>query len=222
MVVADDEHLFRGMLVQNLRSNGVDVVGEAADAAQLLAVVREALPDLVLTDQRMPRNDHDAGLRAAIEVRRIHQSAGVVLLSAYGEVRYATELLTALQERVGYILKQDVHNVTELIPLMERVAAGGVALDPRFVSQLIQRPRRENPLQRLTPHELRILALMAEGLSNAAIAQQIAASEGAVEKAVTALNRKLAIDGTNANRRVTAVLAFLRHTGRLAAGPAVE
>jgi DNA-binding NarL/FixJ family response regulator len=217
IVVADDEHLFRGLLVRDLITHQIDVVGQAASVPELIITVRATVPDLVLTDQRMPNHDRDAGLRAALQIRQEHPQIGVILLSAYGEAEYASELLYKLDDRaVGYILKQQVHEVAQLIPQMQRVAAGGVALDPCFLNRVFARRHVNNPLDRLAPHELRILKLMAEGRSNAAIALETGTSEGAVEKAITGLHRKLDIDKPkNTNKRVSAVLAFLRHTGRL-------
>jgi DNA-binding NarL/FixJ family response regulator len=180
-----------------------------------VTVVRAKEPDVVLTDLRMPETDKDAGLRAALRIRQDRPAVGVILLSAYGEAEYAAELLQELPDRVGYVLKDHVDDVPELIRMMERVAAGGIAVDPRFVGRLLGRARRDNPLDRLSAQERNVLGLVAEGLSNNAIARRLRTTDSAVEKAITGIRRKLGLTGIDSNARVNVVLAYLRYTGQL-------
>jgi DNA-binding NarL/FixJ family response regulator len=221
LTVADDSALYRDLLVSTLTSNGHVVVGEAANADELLAGVDAAEPDVVLADIRMPPTYTDDGLRAAVRIRRRHPHIGVVLLSHYGEVEYALRLVEALPDRAGYLLKDRATGAPELLDTIQRVAAGGLVIDPAVVGRLMARRRRDNPLQHLTERELEALRLMAVGLSNGAIARQMKVTTSTVEKHATALFRKLGLSPdlststAEINVRVRAVLTYLRHTGQL-------
>jgi DNA-binding NarL/FixJ family response regulator len=173
--------------------------------------VRSYKPNVAIVDIRMPPTQTDEGLRAAQEIREKHPETTVLVLSQYVEPAYALELLSESAEGVGYLLKDRVANVPEFVAAVRRVAEGGSALDPEVVAQLVGRRRGDDPIQELTPREREVLELMAEGLSNAAIAERLVVTERAVEKHVTSIFGKLRL-GADAehHRRVLAVLAFLR------------
>jgi DNA-binding NarL/FixJ family response regulator len=212
VVVADDSVLLREGLVRVLVEAGVEVVGSYGDAASLLAELSELAPDLVVLDVRMPPTFRDEGVRAAIEARAINPSVGILLLSQYVEVAYAQELLSGGRGGVGYLLKDRVASLDELRDAVERIAAGGTVLDPEVVAQLLG--RRQDPLERLTPREREVMALMAEGRTNAAIAGALVVGTGAVEKNVTSIFQKLGLDDSGSDhRRVLAVLAWLQRQG---------
>jgi DNA-binding NarL/FixJ family response regulator len=212
VVVADDSVLLREGLVRVLVEAGVEVVGSYGDAASLLAELSELAPDLVVLDVRMPPTFRDEGVRAAIEARAINPSVGILLLSQYVEVAYAQELLSGGRGGVGYLLKDRVASLDELRDAVERIAAGGTVLDPEVVAQLLG--RRQDPLERLTPREREVMALMAEGRTNAAIAAALVVGTGAVEKNVTSIFQKLGLDDSGSDhRRVLAVLAWLQRQG---------
>lgn len=212
VVVADDSVLLREGLVRVLVEAGVEVVGSYGDAASLLAELSELAPDLVVLDVRMPPTYRDEGVRAAIEARAINPSVGILLLSQYVEVAYAQELLSGGRGGVGYLLKDRVASLDELRDAVERIAAGGTVLDPEVVAQLLG--RRQDPLERLTPREREVMALMAEGRTNAAIAAALVVGTGAVEKNVTSIFQKLGLDDSGSDhRRVLAVLAWLQRQG---------
>jgi DNA-binding NarL/FixJ family response regulator len=188
---------------------GIEVLAAVGDADQLLAVVPQLSPDAVIVDVRMPPTHTDEGIRAALVIRQQWPAVAVLVLSQYVEERYAAELLAANTRSVGYLLKDRVADVGEFVAALRRVAAGGTALDPEVVSQLLLR-RRQDPLGRLTPRELEVLALMAEGRSNPAIAQHLVITDSAVAKHINSIFAKLDLHaGDGDHRRVLAVLRFL-------------
>ncbi|MFF4341973.1 response regulator [Kitasatospora sp. NPDC001540] len=208
-VIAEDSVLLRVGLVKVLEMGGFQVVAEAGDAPSLLAAVERHRPELALVDVRMPPAFTDEGVRAALEIRRSRPGTAVVLLSQYVEERYAADLLSADTSGVGYLLKQRVADVTEFVETVRRVAGGGTALDPQVVSQLLLR-RSSDPLERLTPRERDVLALMAEGHSNAGIAETLTIGESAVAKHINNIFAKLDLPvADTGHRRVLAVLRFL-------------
>ncbi|WP_432523869.1 response regulator [Kineococcus sp. SYSU DK006] len=220
VVLAEDSVLLREGLVQLLRLEEVDVVAAVEDADALLRAADEHVPDLVLTDVRMPPTFTDEGLRAAIAVRSRHPGTAVVVLSQYVEERYAAELLGGSTRGVGYLLKDRVGDVDEFVSTLRRVAAGGTAVDPEVVSQLLSRASRDDPLERLTPRELEVLQLMAEGRSNAAIAARLVVTDKAVEKHVSNIFAKLGLPpDTGDHRRVLAVLRHLEVAARAGGRP---
>jgi len=207
--LAEDDVLLREGLASLLERSGFDVVGRAGDGAELLAVVREQRPELVLVDIRMPPSHSTEGLDAAREIRRELPETGIVVLSAHVEVEHAMELL-ASGRRTGYLLKTRVTDVDEFIDTIERVAAGGSVVDPAVVQELVDAQRKQDPLAELTAREREVLALMAEGRSNAGIARRLWLTEGTVEKHVHSILAKLALPATgDDHRRVLAVITFL-------------
>ena len=211
VVVAEDSVLLREGVVRLLEEAGMEVVGQAGDADELLRKVRAHKPDVAIIDVRMPPSNTDDGLRAAQTIRADLPDTAVLVLSQYVEETYALELLADGAEGVGYLLKDRVAEVDRFIDSVRRVAAGGSALDPEVVSQLLGRRRREDPLAELTPREREVLELMAEGRTNQAIADQLVVSERAVEKHVTSIFSKLGLTTSpHDHRRVLAVLAYLR------------
>jgi DNA-binding NarL/FixJ family response regulator len=211
VVLADDSLLLREGTARLLEEAGLQVVGQAGDADDLLLKVRSYSPDVAIVDIRMPPTHTDEGLRAAKEIREHYPEVGVLVLSQYVETEYAMELIADNAEGVGYLLKDRVANVGEFTEAVRRVADGGSALDPAIVSRLVGRSRRENPIDTLTAREREVLGLMAEGLSNGAIAARLVVTERAVEKHVTSIFAKLRLPAdADAHRRVLAVLAFLR------------
>jgi len=210
VVVADDSTLLREGVVRLLEEAGLEVVGQAGDAEDLLRKVRAHKPDVAIVDVRMPPTHTDEGLRAAREIRAELPEVSVLVLSQYVEVTYARELLADSAEGLGYLLKDRVADVGALTDAVRRVGAGGSALDPEVVSQMLGRRRREDPLEELTPREREVLGLMAEGRSNASIAAELVVTERAVEKHVTGIFSKLGLEaGGEDHRRVVAVLRFL-------------
>jgi DNA-binding NarL/FixJ family response regulator len=208
-VIAEDSVLLRAGLVKVLEAVGHEVVAAVGEAEQLLAAVAEHHPDVVVTDVRMPPGYTDEGVRAALLIRRQWPQTAVLLLSQYVEERYAADLLTGDTRGVGYLLKERVANVDDFLDALERVAAGGTALDPEVVSQLLLR-RQSGPLDSLTPREREVLRRMAEGLSNVAIAQALVVGESAVAKHISSIFAKLQLAPTEGeHRRVLAVLQFL-------------
>jgi DNA-binding NarL/FixJ family response regulator len=208
-VIAEDSVLLRIGVVRVLEMAGFDVVAEVGDAEALLAAVEEHRPDIAVVDVRMPPGFTDEGVRAALVVKRQWPKTAVLLLSQYVEERYATDLLSANTSGIGYLLKQRVADVEEFAATLRRVAAGGTALDPQVVSQLLVR-RHSDPLDRLTPREREVLELMAGGRSNAGIAEQLVVSESAVAKHINNILAKLDLPKADADhRRVLAVLHFL-------------
>ncbi|MFK0234589.1 response regulator [Streptomyces vinaceus] len=209
-VIAEDSVLLRIGLVKVLEMAGFEVAAETGDAEGLLAAVAEHEPDLALVDVRMPPGFTDEGVRAALMIRRQWPGTSVLLLSQYVEERYAADLLAGQVGGIGYLLKQRVADVEEFIDAVRRVAAGGTALDPQVVSQLLLRRGGIDPLERLTPREREVLALMAEGRSNAGIAAQLVVGESAVAKHINNILAKLDLPQADGDhRRVLAVLRFL-------------
>ena len=210
VVIAEDSVLLREGITRLLAENDAEVVAALSDASRLLATVRETSPDLVIVDVRMPPTFTDEGLRAAVELRSVLPGTPVLVLSQYVEERFATELLGGSTVGVGYLLKERVADVSDFISPCRRVAIGGTALDPEVVAQLLVRSRRREPLASLTPREREVLGLMAEGLSNAGIAQRLGVGEGAVEKHITSIMSKLSLSTSETeHRRVLAVLTYL-------------
>jgi DNA-binding NarL/FixJ family response regulator len=210
-VVADDAVLLREGVVRILRETGFDVVAQAGDADQLLLYVRSLRPDVAVVDIRMPPTHTDEGLRAAQRIRADYPEVGVLVLSQYVEPGYALELLSGSAEGVGYLLKERIANIDDFAAAVRRVAAGGSALDPAVVSEIVGRRRADDPLAPLTPREREVLELMAEGRSNQGIAERLVVTERAVEKHVTNIFGKLGLEPMPADhRRVLAVLTFLR------------
>ena len=210
-MVADDSVLLREGVVRLLEEWGYEVVAQAGDADDLLRKVNAHRPDVAVVDIWMPPTNTDDGLRAALEIRAQLPETGVLVLSQYGEEGYALELVGDSAGGVGYLLKDRVADVERFIDSVKRVAEGGSALDPEVVSQLVGRARRDDPLAELTPREREVLALMAEGRSNQAIAEHMVVTERAVEKHVTSIFSKLDLaPAPEDHRRVLAVLAFLR------------
>jgi DNA-binding NarL/FixJ family response regulator len=212
VVLADDSVLLREGLARLLEEAGFLVVGQSGTANDLLLKVRSYKPAVAIVDIRMPPTHTDEGLRAAKQIRETYPETAVLVLSQYIEAGYALELLQDSAEGVGYLLKDRVSDIREFAAAVKRVAEGGTALDSSVVSQLVGRRRRNDPLASLTPREREVLALMAEGLSNLAIAERIVVTERAVEKHVTNIFQKLALPAaTDTHRRVLAVLAYLRN-----------
>lgn len=209
-VIAEDSVLLREGLTRLLGDAGIEVVAAVGDAEALLRVVDDLRPEVAIVDVRMPPSHTDEGLRAALVLRRQWPDVAVLVLSQYVEERYATELLSNETRGVGYLLKDRVADVAEFLDALRRVAAGGTALDPEVVAQLLVR-RRPDPLDRLTPREWDVLRLMAEGRSNAGIAAALVVSGSAVEKHVNNILAKLDLPTADADhRRVLAVLKYLR------------
>ncbi len=210
-VVADDSVLLRDGIVRLLNDSGFDVVAAVGDADALLDAVTEHDPELCVVDVRMPPTHTDEGLRAAIEIRRRSPSTAVLVLSQYVEENYAGELLGGDVAGLGYLLKDRVIDVDDFLVALRRVADGGSAVDAEVISQILGRSRRAGELADLTPREREVLELMAEGMSNAAIAARLVVSAGAVEKHISNVFMKLGLQPEDgANRRVMAVLAYLR------------
>jgi DNA-binding NarL/FixJ family response regulator len=211
VVIADDSVLLREGLSRLLEESGFDVVGQAGDGEDLLRKVGAHKPDVAVVDVRMPPTHSDEGLRAALRIRTEHPHTAVLVLSQYVDEASALELLSDSSESVGYLLKDRVADVASFTEAVRRVAGGGSALDPEVVGLLLGRRRREDPLAVLSPREREVLSLMAEGRSNAAMAEAHGVSERAVEKHVTAIFSKLELPRAGADhRRVLAVLTFLR------------
>ena len=211
VVVAEDSVLLREGIVRLLEDHGFEVVGQAGDAEDLVRKVSAHKPDVAVVDIRMPPTNTDDGLRAALEIRRRLPATGVLVLSQYVEEGYALELVGDSADGTGYLLKDRVADVDRFADAVRRVGDGGSVLDPEVVAVLLGRRRRDDPLAELTDREREVLALMAEGRSNAAIAEQLVVTERAVEKHVTSIFGKLGLSpAPEDHRRVLAVLAFLR------------
>jgi DNA-binding NarL/FixJ family response regulator len=211
IVVAEDSVLLREGVVRILEEAGMEVVGQAGDAADLLRKVRAHKPDVAVVDIRMPPTQTDEGLRAAAEIRAEQPETGVLVLSQYVEEAYALDLLADNAEGVGYLLKDRVADVARFVESVRRVGEGGSVLDPEVVARLVGRRRREDPLERLSPREREVLGHMAEGRSNKGIAEALVVTERAIEKHVTSIFTKLTLPPTeDDHRRVLAVLTYLR------------
>jgi DNA-binding NarL/FixJ family response regulator len=207
-VLAEDSVLLRAGLTTLLTNGGFEVVAAVGDGEELLRAVADLAPDLAVIDVRMPPTHTDEGIQAALVIRRLHPKVAVLVLSQYVEERYATDLLSSSTNAVGYLLKDRVAHVDDFLDALRRVAAGGTALDPEVVAQLLVR-RRDDPRDRLTPREQEVLRLMAEGRSNTGIAGALRVSHSAVEKYVSNIFAKLDLPPTDTDhRRVLAVLKF--------------
>ena len=210
VVIAEDSVLLREGLVRLLTDAGLEVIAAVEEPEALLRAVDEHRPDICVVDIRMPPTHTDEGVRAALVIRAQHPGVAVLMLSQYVEERYATDLIASDTRGFGYLLKDRVADVTEFVEAVRRVGAGGTALDPEVVSQLLVRSRRKDPLGALTPRETDVMRLMAEGRSNNGIATELVVSEGAVEKHVSSIFTKLALPPAEQDhRRVLAVLRYL-------------
>jgi DNA-binding NarL/FixJ family response regulator len=211
VVIADDAVLLREGAARLLEEAGCEVVAQAGDADDLLRKVRAHKPDVAIIDVRMPPDNEDDGLKAALTIRDELPDVGILLLSQYVEDRYLAQLLAQGAEGVGYLLKDRIAEVERLGEAVQRVAAGGSVLDPEVVAQMLGRARQEGPLDALTGREREVLELMAEGRTNRAIAAELFISERGIERHVTSIFTKLGLPTTEQDhRRVLAVLAYLR------------
>ncbi|HJX42075.1 MAG TPA: response regulator transcription factor [Geodermatophilus sp.] len=211
VVLAEDSVLLREGLIRLLEEAGTTVVAAVGDGPSLVRVVTELRPDVAVVDVRMPPTHTDEGLRAAVEVRRAVPGTAVLVLSQYVEVAYADELLADGRGGAGYLLKDRVTDLDQLLAALADVVAGGTVLDPQVVAQLFARRRADDPVQRLTPREREVLGLIAEGHSNAAIARHLVVTPGAVEKHTQRIFAKLGLaTDEDRNSRVMATLAYLR------------
>ena len=214
VVVAEDSFLLRAGVVRVLEAAGMEVVGEARDAAELLAQVAEHEPDIAVTDIRMPPTQSDEGLRAAAEIRSRHPGTAVLVLSQFVNERYAVQLLGDDAAGVGYLLKDRVMEDRGFVEAVREVARGGSALDPEVVAHMLERRRPGGPLDGLTERELEVLAGMAEGRSNRSIAEAVGLGEHTLEREVGSIFAKLGLAASGeGHRRVLAVLAYLRSEG---------
>jgi DNA-binding NarL/FixJ family response regulator len=210
VVIAEDSVLLREGLVRLLTDGGLDVAAAVDGPEPLLRAVDELAPDVCVVDIRMPPTHTDEGLRAALVIRAQHPGVGVLVLSQYVEERYATDLIASDTRGIGYLLKDRVADVREFVEAVRRVGAGGTALDPEVIAQLLVRSRRPDPLGALTPREGDVIRLMAQGRSNTGIAADLVVSEGAVEKHVSSIFSKLGLPPAQPDhRRVLAVLRYL-------------
>jgi DNA-binding NarL/FixJ family response regulator len=211
VVIAEDLALLRDGLTRLLRDNGFDIVAAVADGDALVTTVLLERPDIAIVDVRLPPSFRDEGVRAALTLRERAPETGVLIVSQYVEQAYAAELLADGRGGLGYLLKDRIMDVGEFVEAVRRVAAGGTALDPEVVAQLFTRRRRTGPLERLSPRELEVLALMAEGRSNAGIADALVVTVGAVEKHVGSILQKLELPPSESDhRRVLAVLEYVK------------
>jgi DNA-binding NarL/FixJ family response regulator len=211
VVVGEDQPIVREGIVHVLQDSGFEVVGTAEDARDLVQITGAQRPDVVVTDIQMPPDNTDDGLRAALEIRATVPSVGVLVLSQFLEDRYAMDLVADSAEGVGYLLKENISDLRMFTEAVRRVASGGSALDPNVVARLVGRKRKAGPLDNLTPRERDVLALVAEGRSNAGVAQELVVSVAAVERHVTSIFDKLGLhQSPEQHRRVLAVLKYLR------------
>ena len=210
-MVGEDQPIVLEGIVHVLQDSGFEVVGTAENARDLVRITRAQRPDVVVTDIQMPPDNTDDGLRAALEIRATVPSVGVLVLSQFLEDRYAMALVADSAEGVGYLLKENVGDLRMFTEAVRRVASGGSALDPAVVARLVGRKRKAGPLDNLTPRERDVLALVAEGRSNAGVAQELVVSVAAVERHVTGIFDKLGLhQSPEQHRRVLAVLKYLR------------
>lgn len=210
IVIAEDDPLLREGLALLLRAEALDVVATAGTPDEALKAIDEHRPDVAILDVRMPPTHTDEGIVAAVEARRRHPGLAVLVLSAYVEQTFATELLTGGVGRLGYLLKERVGRVEEFLDALRRVTDGGTAIDPEVVAQLFTRSREDSRLERLSPREREVLALMAEGLGNTAIAERLVVTDGAVHKHIRSIFAKLDLSPADqVDRRVAAVLRYL-------------
>jgi DNA-binding NarL/FixJ family response regulator len=211
VVIAEDLALLRDGLTRLLRDNGFDVVAAVDDGDALVTSVLLERPDIAIVDVRLPPTFRDEGVRAALTLRERAPETALLIVSQYVEQAYASELLADGRGGLGYLLKDRIMDVDDFVAAVRRVAAGGTALDPEVVAQLLARRRADRPLDTLSPRELEVLGLMAEGRSNAAIAARLVLTVGAVEKHVANILTKLRLPPSSEDhRRVLAVLAYLR------------
>jgi DNA-binding NarL/FixJ family response regulator len=210
-VIAEDLALLRDGLTRLLRDNGFEVVGAVQEGDALLQVITDERPDVAIVDIRLPPTFRDEGLRAALEARRRAPETAILVVSQYVEHTYATELLADGRGGIGYLLKDRIIDVADFVDAVRRVANGGTALDPEVVGQLLSRQRSGGLLEHLTPRELEVLRLMAEGRSNSAIAEDLVLTVGAVEKHIANILMKLRLPPSDSDhRRVLAVLRYLQ------------
>ena len=210
LVLADDAALIRQALAELLQRAGVQVVAQAGNAPSLLRAVDEHQPDVAIVDIRMPPTQTTEGIRAALQIRERFPATGILLLSTHTEIDEAVELFSATANGVGYLLKDSVSDLDELIGALTRISQGGTVFDPKLVAELLGRARRADPLDVLTPREREVVGLMAEGQSNAGIAKALWITHGAVEKHIKHIFSKLGIPATlDTHRRVLAVITFL-------------
>ncbi|MCX4428574.1 response regulator [Streptomyces mirabilis] len=215
IVMAEDDPLLREGLALLLGAEGLDVVAKTGTAEEALDAIEEHKPDVAILDVRMPPTHTDEGIRAAVEARRRRPDLAVLVLSAYVEQSFATELLTGGVGGLGYLLKERVGRVEEFLDALHRVASGGTAIDPEVVAQLFTRSRQDTRLERLSPRERDVLALMAEGLGNSAIAERLVVTDGAVHKHIRSIFAKLDLSPADqVDRRVAAVLHYLEDARR--------
>ncbi|MER6105826.1 response regulator transcription factor [Streptomyces sp. NPDC001832] len=216
IVIAEDDPLLREGLALLLRAEGLDVVAKAGTPDEALDALDAHKPDVAILDVRMPPTHTDEGIRAAVEARRRRPDLAVLVLSAYVEQTFATELLTGGVGGLGYLLKERVGRVEEFLDALHRVAVGGTAIDPEVVAQLFTRSHQDTRLERLSPREWDVLALMAEGLGNSAIAERLVVTDGAVHKHIRSIFAKLDLSPTDrVDRRVAAVLHYLEDARRV-------
>ncbi|APU14869.1 MULTISPECIES: response regulator transcription factor [Actinoalloteichus] len=214
VVIAEDSVLLRTGLLRLLRDEGIDVVADVGDADALLRSVEDLRPELCLVDVRMPPGFSEEGIHAAVEIRRRHPDIAVVVLSQYVVGRYAAELITGGATRVGYLLKDRVVDLDDFLAALRRVVAGGTAFDQEVIAQLLTRNRDDARLGRLSPRELEVLGLMAQGLNNAGIAERLMITERAIEKHINGIFTRLDLGHQDhEHRRVRAVLEYLRNHG---------
>ncbi|PRY00961.1 response regulator transcription factor [Allonocardiopsis opalescens] len=212
VVIAEDSVLLRTGLVRLLQDEGIEVAGEAGDGEELVAAAREHRPDLCLVDVRMPPGFSEEGMRAALEIRRTLPEVAVVMFSQHVVSRYAAELLGSGAGKIGYLLKDRVVDVDQFVETLHRVAGGGTAIDPEVVAQLLTRNRNDDKLGQLSPRELEVLSLMAQGLNNSGIAARLVVTERAVEKHIRGIFIKLDLGQDDfEHRRVLAVLEYLKN-----------
>ncbi|MEV0407403.1 response regulator transcription factor [Actinoallomurus sp. NPDC050550] len=215
VVIAEDDALLRAGLELLLRGEGFEVVAAVETPDAFLAAVDADPPDIAIVDVRMPPTHTDEGIKAAVAARARHPKLAVLVLSAYVEESFATDLLDGGTVGIGYLLKERVGRVERFLEALNRVVAGGTAIDPEIVAQLFAHRRADDPLDRLTPREHDVLALMAEGLGNVAIAQRLVVTEGAVHKHIRSIFAKLDLPPTeHTDRRVAAVLRYLESAGK--------
>jgi DNA-binding NarL/FixJ family response regulator len=213
VVIADDSVLLREGIARLLIDAGGDVVSRVGSGPELVAAIQAHRPDVSIVDVRMPPSFRDEGLRASIEARGLVRGTRILVLSQYVEEQYAADLLATGADGIGYLLKDRVADVADFVAAVRRVASGGTVLDPEVVAQIVTRRRRDERLASLSPREQEVLALMAEGRSNQAIAERLTVGEGTVEKHVTSIFGKLGLaDSLTDHRRVLAVLAYLQET----------
>lgn len=214
IVICEDSALLREGLVRVLEDAGHTVVAALADASRLDETADQTSPDLCILDVRLPPTWTDEGIRAALALRSRHPALALLVLSQYVEERYAADLIAASTGSLGYLLKDRVADVSDFLEAVDRIAGGATVLDPEVVAQLLSRRARDTRMQRLTDREASVLALIAEGRSNQAIARSLHVSEGSVEKHITAVFQKLGLEpDESGNRRVLAALAHIEHGG---------